>query len=352
MNVPRVLLISNMYPSDSEPGFGTFVKNIFNQIRSNGLHIDKIVIDKNNVSSITKIKLYLIMYMKTLLNFNKYTVFYIHFVSHTSVPFIILNFLGFKFKLVSHVHGGDVKLLSGFSSLQFNVKRYLVKRTLMISEKIIVPSRSYADYLIENYEVSDENIVVYPSGGVNMSIFNCVGKSDVVKGLVGYAGRLIKSKNVDLIIKAISDIPDSKLEILGDGPEKDNLLSLVSSLGLENRVTFYPSATQVDLAKWYNKLDVLVYPSDSESLGLVPIEAICCNTKAVLSKIPAFEELRLNNIAVAIPEKHDATSYREKIKEMIDMPEAQSKLMYDNNLSIIKELYSSESTFEKLKNVF
>ncbi|WP_269266777.1 glycosyltransferase family 4 protein [Vibrio cholerae] len=348
MSVPRVLLISNMYPSDSEPGFGTFVKNIFNQIGSNGLHIDKIVIDKKNISSITKIKLYLIMYMRTLLNFKKYTFCYIHFISHTSIPFIILNFLGFKFKLVSHVHGGDVKLLSGFSSFQFRVKRHLVKRTLMISEKIIVPSRSYADYLMENYEVSGENIVVYPSGGVNMSIFNYIGKSNVVKGLVGYAGRLIKSKNVDLIIKSLLQLPDYRLEIVGDGQELAALTNLVKELNLEGVVRFLPAKSQQELAEWYQTIDCLVYPSESESLGLVPIEAMSCGVFCVLSDIPAFRELLDAQLNIELMRSLSPSSISDSVKQLETWSE---ELRFKNSIRV-QELYSSEKVKKELLSVF
>ncbi|WP_140251970.1 glycosyltransferase, partial [Vibrio parahaemolyticus] len=62
-------------------------------------------------------------------------------------------------------------------------------------------------------------------------------------------------------------------------------------LGVEKQVKFLPPMSQSELVLWYNKINTLIYPSDSESLGLVPIEAMACGAQVVLSDIPAFTEL-------------------------------------------------------------
>ncbi|WP_259663379.1 glycosyltransferase [Shewanella algae] len=106
---------------------------------------------------------------------------------------------------------------------------------------------------------------------------------------MGYAGRLLRMKNVDKIISSLLYLDESvKLEIVGDGSEKSNLVSVIDSLGLSNRVIILPFKNHIELAEWYSSIDILVYPSDSESLGLVPLEAMCCGTLTVLSSIPTF----------------------------------------------------------------
>ncbi|BCV48802.1 hypothetical protein TUM17382_14950 [Shewanella algae] len=96
-------------------------------------------------------------------------------------------------------------------------------------------------------------------------------------------------KNVDKIISSLLYLDESvKLEIVGDGSEKSNLVSVIDSLGLSNRVIILPFKNHIELAEWYSSIDILVYPSDSESLGLVPLEAMCCGTLTVLSSIPTF----------------------------------------------------------------
>lgn len=341
-----------MYPSHDEPNFGVFVRNVFNQMENNGLDVSKVVIDKNKVSFFYKLLAYFKFYASILFSLGKFETYYIHFVSHSSLPFLILDLMGFKFNLVSHVHGGDVKLLSGYSGTQFKLKKLIVQRTLDISTNIIVPSQAYACYLLENYTTDKEKISIYPSGGVDTRMFNNSKSISVEKGLVGYAGRLIKSKNVDVIIKAIELVPEAKLEILGEGPEEENLKKLVSERNLSSRVSFLPSASQSDLAKWYNRMDVLVYPSESESLGLVPIEAISCNTKAVLSNIPAFQEFKCNGIKFEMPEFLDSVQYSVAINKLLELSDVESRQLYEHNLKIIDTTYSATSTFEVLKNAF
>lgn len=349
-----ILLISNMYPSSKEPGFGTFIKNIYTQLSEKGFTIDKLVIDKKN-KKIKKILDYLALYVKSIFKYKNYDFIYIHFVSHTSIPFIILDALGFKFNLIAHVHGGDVKLLNGFNKFHFFLKKKLVQKSLKIANAILIPSESYKDYLIDNYQIDREKLFIYPSGGVNIELFNKKNQIKREKKLIGYAGRLIKSKNVDLIIKSLVDLPEIKLEIVGDGPELKSLNELANKLSLSGRVSFHSSYSQEELAIWYNKINVLVYPSDSESLGLVPLEAISCGAKVLLSNIPAFSELQKNGINVSLLDLKSPNNIfllRNKISMLINESDNISNIIFENNIGIINKKYSSKATLGILQNVF
>jgi glycosyltransferase involved in cell wall biosynthesis len=78
-----------------------------------------------------------------------------------------------------------------------------------------------------------------------------------------FAGRFIKMKNIDSLIRAFQKFrdPNFKLVLIGDGPEKKNLENLVKSLNLEERIDFLPAMSQSDLYRRIAHCYVVVIPS-------------------------------------------------------------------------------------------
>ncbi len=88
-----------------------------------------------------------------------------------------------------------------------------------------------------------------------------------------FVGRLVKRKNVDLIIQAMQQLPDEDLALLivGDGDERAALETLAAG---DRRVIFAGSASPNELTRYYSLGDVLVLPARDEPWGLVVNEAM------------------------------------------------------------------------------
>lgn len=108
----KILLISNMYPSNSHPSLGVFVKNIEDILLLNHHEVDKIVIDRKYSSKPSKILSYFLFYFRVFwgLMFKKYDIVYAHYISHVALPIIVFNRIR-KIIIYSHAHGGDIKKL-------------------------------------------------------------------------------------------------------------------------------------------------------------------------------------------------------------------------------------------------
>ncbi len=91
------------------------------------------------------------------------------------------------------------------------------------------------------------------------------------KAVFLFVGRLIKRKNVDLIIHAIRDVDNAALLIVGVGEERQALTALAAR---DDRVVFAGAVPQSDLPKHYAVADVLVLPASDEPWGLVVNEAM------------------------------------------------------------------------------
>ena len=147
---------------------------------------------------------------------------------------------------------------------------------------------------------SSEKSVVIPNG-IDFKYISEIDpageKSDVI-----FAGRLIKEKNVEFLIKAISDIkekiPDIKCCIIGDGPEREKLEKLTYDLNIGDNVKFKGFMKNYsDLISYMKASEVFVLPSTREGFGIVVIEANACGLPVVVvdHKMNAASDLIINN---------------------------------------------------------
>lgn len=95
-----------------------------------------------------------------------------------------------------------------------------------------------------------------------------------------YVGRLIKRKNVDLLVRALhnTELQQAVLLVAGDGEEREVLEALANG---DPRIKFAGSASQQELAFYYALADVLVLPSRAEPWGLVVNEAMACGLAVI-----------------------------------------------------------------------
>jgi glycosyltransferase involved in cell wall biosynthesis len=107
--------------------------------------------------------------------------------------------------------------------------------------------------------------------------------------IVGSAGRLVPVKAHHVLIRALSRLPPNVIcAIAGDGPELNNLQSLVRELGLQNRVHFL--GHRDDLWKVYPAFDVFCLPSEAEGLPRTILEAQACGIPVVASAVGGIPE--------------------------------------------------------------
>jgi glycosyltransferase involved in cell wall biosynthesis len=138
------------------------------------------------------------------------------------------------------------------------------------SSAVFAPSKTTADRLTEQ---GFKNLVVW-SRGFDAQIFKTRRPSSLQmprnKINLLYVGRLSKEKNIDAFL-ALSEIFDCRLWVVGDGPDRARLEQLGDA-------TFVGFKTGVELAKYYASADVFVFPSKTDTLGIVSIEAMACGT--------------------------------------------------------------------------
>lgn len=118
--------------------------------------------------------------------------------------------------------------------------------------------------------------------------------------VIGYVGRLVSWKGVDLLLHALANLRDRGLHvrgvIVGTGPEEGRLRRLATMLGLAHHVTWHGWIGQDDVPEVLADVDVLVLPSRSiprwrEQFGHVLIEAMAEGMPVVGSSCGAIPDV-------------------------------------------------------------
>lgn len=113
--------------------------------------------------------------------------------------------------------------------------------------------------------------------------------------LVLFAGRLSRTKGIDVLLDAAVDIvrerPEVTVVIAGTGERQQALAAQAAGAGLDANVRFVGFQPRAALARWYAAADLLVGPSRSEGFGLVFAEALTSGCPVVASDLPAIRDI-------------------------------------------------------------
>jgi glycosyltransferase involved in cell wall biosynthesis len=101
------------------------------------------------------------------------------------------------------------------------------------------------------------------------------------------AGQLIPRKGTDLLIHALAvyrrQFGPCALWVIGDGPERESLVQLSRSLGVEHEVTFLGAVDHEVLKGAFQACDAFVFPTLQDLIGRVVVEALSVGTPVVVS---------------------------------------------------------------------
>ena len=170
-----------------------------------------------------------------------------------------------------------------------------------------------------------------------------------------YIGRLVFYKNVEVILHAwsivIKKIPDAKLIIAGDGPNKGSLEELVKKLNMTQNIIFMGYVTIEQKSKLLAESNALLFPSTMEGFGLVMLESFQQNRPVITSNIPPMSDIIENNKTGFLIKPNDEKEWAEKIISIIKYPEISNKMGREGN-KVLKEKYNQELFYKNLLKMY
>lgn len=359
----KILLISNMYPSSEYPTYGIFIKNAEQQLSDNGYNVTKAILTKKD-NKIKKIIGYLQFYINIILKllwFN-YDVIYVNFVSHCAFPVILCKKIKKNLNIISNVHGNDI---IPKSNKELKLLPLAVK-LLELSDKIIAPSVYFKDEMCKRYYLDPDTIAIYPSGGIDTSIFHNIN-INTAKGkvglkedykYVGYVSRIDKRKGWDVFLDAIFLLKDKisdnvRFVVVGNGKEKEKFENRIDELGIRNLIDIYDLLEHSKLCYMYNSLDIFCFTTyaNDESLGLVGLEAMSCGTLTIASNIAGPSTYVKDGENGFLFEAQNSKDLAEKISKVLYIDEEKRNIL-SKNAEKAAQKYDKKNVGKNLCDIF
>lgn len=231
-----------------------------------------------------------------------------------------------------------------------SIGKWIEKASAHLPDHIIANSDSTKNDLMSKLQIKSKKITVArPTISIDVS-----GTSPSREAFdVLFCGRLIKEKNVGLLIRSIKNLGvDVTCGIIGEGPEKENLLSLVKMYGLEKNIKFLGFLESHDEVISYMKsAKIFVFPSEREGFGIALLEASACGLPAVVidNEKNASKELVRNGISgyICAP---DEQMIAEKIALILGDEKFRRKL--SRNSKSMASSYIGSKSFSKIERIY
>ena len=141
--------------------------------------------------------------------------------------------------------------------------------------------------------------------------------------VIGTVGRLSVEKGLDYFLKAGAQIiardPSVKLLVVGEGPQRRELVALAQALGISASVIFCGHRRDVD--RIYPAVDLFILPSLTEGIPLALLEAMACSRPIIASKIGGIPEVIQDGVTGLLVPPKDVAQLTEKIWNLLRCPE-------------------------------
>lgn len=357
----RILLVSNMYPSELHPYYGTFVERFCEQLDELKIEYSKSVMTGSN-TKLEKIRKYIFFYVESFAKalWGNFDLVYIHYPSYSALGVLAARKLR-KFPIYVNLHGSDTIPVN--SSHERMLK--FSERAVALADKVVVPSEYFKRIAGEKFNYPLNQIFVYPSGGIDKRVFKKQDseKIQTVKAglgissdemIVSFIGRMVRAKGWDTFLEAAKIVTEHgyNVRFLMVGSGSDDLL--VADYIERNRMTNVmrlPQQPQGKLVDLYNISDVFVFSSSSESLGLVGLEAMACGTPVIASDYAGPGEYVIDGENGYKFTMGDSSALAEKIEAFLNSRVTEREVLSLGALRTA-EKYGAENIAPSLMRIF
>ena len=271
-------------------------------------------------------------------------VLHVHYaIPHASAAFMaqqILKTKGIHIPYITTLHGTDITLLGKSPSFE-----PVISFCINSSSAVTAVSESLKKDTYSNFQIT-KDIHVIPNFVERSDIKDVVKRSDYAnenQKILSHVSNFRPVKRiVDVIkiFKIVSDSLDSKLILVGDGPERYKAETLCRELGLCDKIVFIgkiPNSSQI-----LKISDLFILPSQTESFGLAALEAMVEGVPVISSNAGGLTEVNISG----------ETGYSSTVGDVNEMAQNSISLLKNNQLwSAMSENCKARANTFSLENI-
>lgn len=234
--------------------------------------------------------------LKRVINQGNYEIIHSHVHFFSGINMLIAKLCGVRIR-ISHSHTYTIGNRSRFRKNYELIMKFLINS--FSTNKLACSQEAGKDLFFKN----DYKVI---NNGIDLNKFIKKNHTEIYKKklnipknsfVVGHVGAFRNEKNhlkiISIFIEILKTKPESILLLVGEGDQKEKILEIVKKNKIESKVIFTGNLSEVEMALF--AMDVFVFPSLYEGLGIAVIEAQACGLYCVVSnKVPKETDLTGN----------------------------------------------------------
>ena len=206
--------------------------------------------------------------------------------------------------------------LASSRKIKYRISRYrwysflkMQKKVAPYIKKIITPSKSSKEGIVDEFNCKKANITVI-NNGLDTKEFSPVNEVKRNKfRLITTASADVPLKGLDFTLKALKklkkDFPDMHLIVIGLIKKGGHTEKLIKKLGLEDNVIFKSNLTKKEIKDCYSKSSIAIVSSLYEGFGYPVIEAMSCEVPLIATNVSSIPELTLEFAKLIDPKSEE-----------------------------------------------
>jgi len=215
----------------------------------------------------------------------------------------------------------------------------------------VVPSAALSESLVERFQAELNKVHVIPHGVKIPEAPNGAG-SRAKKVMVAFLGRFSPEKGPDLfvqIVQRLSSRPDLSFLMIGDGPERGAILSLITRYRLEDRL-LSPGFVD-DVEPYLRESDIVVVPSRLDGMPLTVLEAQAREKVVVASRVGSLPRMIHHEESGFLCEPGNIDDFCACISRLADDPDLRRRIGKAARRSAA-EKHSETQMFAQYQEIF
>ena len=258
---------------------------------------------------------------------------------------------------------GQFKVLKPIKKPVDAVLRSYMASFLKHSEYATMPTEMAINDLVpknrKNFQVTVEAL----SNGVDLSAFAPGVARDALykkykipkdRPIVLYVGRVDPEKSISNVVnafaKVLKDVPDALMVVVGDGTDKQHLMELAHELEISDSVLFLGKVMPPELMEVYKVGTLFATASETETQGIVLIEAAATGLPIVAVDAGAVKEVCQNNVNGALCKPGDINAIARGMKKILTDKKVQKEYS-KNSLEIVKK-HDLRNTLKRFEEIY
>ncbi len=287
---------------------------------------------------------------------NKIDLLHVHYaIPHAYAAYMAKKMLfdiGIEIPIVTTLHGTDITLVGSHPFY-----RPAVTFSINHSDRVTAVSKSLKDDTLNLFDIK-KKIDVIPNfidlEAINSKEKPCkrtllAEKEEKILTHISNFRPLKRVIDVINIFKGINSKINSKLMMVGEGPEKRKALRYVSDNKLKDKVLFLGNSNEIDKILCYS--DLFLLPSEKESFGLSALEAMSHGVPIISSNAGGIPEVNLDGKTGFISNVGDIDSMINNAMSLLSNPQKHKLFKKQAQLQAKKfDLESVVNSYERIYN--